>query len=112
MSEEQHDDFVNEMLWTTMAMHRDIAADTTQERPLGGKLDSFFSPSWLTLIKVMLVMADHSPFHAFSFLKLSSFPISGTQNPVANSFASVSMCCDNSSSRLVGGLPLRRSARN
>lgn len=77
--------------------------------PLGGKVESFFSPPCTRRTNFTGLRPDHFPFHFFSATRTSISVRSGTQNPILNSFSSVSVRCPSTSSRLVGGRPLRRS---
>lgn len=79
------------------------------DMPLGGKQDDCFAPSCVIRMNFTELSPAQCPFQCFKACRTSASPRSGSQNPVLNSFSSVSVRWRNSSSRRVGGRPFRRS---
>lgn len=79
------------------------------DMPLGGKLDDCFTPSCVMRMNFNELRPAQCPFQCFRACSTSASPMSGSQNPVLNSFSSVSVRWLKSSSRRVGGRPFRRS---
>jgi hypothetical protein len=79
------------------------------DSPFGGKAELCLWPPSARRTNWHEVSADHWPFHDCKCRRTASSVTSGTQKPVRNSFSSDSRRWSSSSSRRLGGRPLRRS---
>lgn len=92
-----------------MLKTQDLEDIRNHEMLLGGKLEDCLSPACVKRMNVNWLRPDHCLFQFFMPRSTSRSLKSGIQNPVLNSFCSVSTRWVKASSRRIGGRPLRRS---